>query len=185
MLKLWVGLGNPGARYANTRHNFGFMAIDRLAISLGVGEFGEKFRGHFIYDHARSIILFKPLTYMNLSGIAVREVANFYKVAKIVVFHDELDIPLGKVRCKTGGSDAGHKGLVSISQNMGTHDYQRIRLGISRPLMQDVADYVVSPFLAQEQGVVDVVLNKIVEHTDMLLNDDYNSFAVAVNKVVT
>jgi len=153
---LVVGLGNPGPTYASTRHNIGAMVIDELAIRNG-----DKLSRHkrALAEVAETringiqVILVKPLSYMNESGGPVKALASFYKIpaSRIVVLHDELDIPLAAIRAKLGGGDNGHNGLKSIRSAFGDGDWYRIRLGIGRPPgQQDPADFVLRPFAAQE-----------------------------------
>ena len=133
---LFVGLGNPGEKHKNNRHNVGFMALDCLSAFHKFGRSRTKFLGRTAMGSLdeRKLISFKPQTFMNESGRAVREASNFYKIGpeRIIVFHDELDLPFGQVRVKKGGGHAGHNGLKSIDENIGT-DYFRIRIGISHP----------------------------------------------------
>ena len=133
---LFVGLGNPGNKYANNRHNIGFMAVDQIASDNGFSPWRNKFQAELsdgVLD-GEKVILLKPQTFMNLSGQSVGEAMRFYKLtpSDITVFHDELDIAPGKCRVKMGGGHAGHNGLRSIHQHIGP-DYQRIRLGIGHP----------------------------------------------------
>jgi PTH1 family peptidyl-tRNA hydrolase len=133
---LFVGLGNPGNKYANNRHNIGFVALDQIADDNGFSPWRNKFQAE-VSDgvlNGKKVILLKPQTFMNLSGQSVGEAMRFYKLAPsdITVFHDELDIAPGKCRVKMGGGHAGHNGLRSIHQHIGP-DYQRIRLGIGHP----------------------------------------------------
>src|SRR5919107_1001932 len=137
---LVVGLGNPGREYAGHRHNVGFLVADLLAKRLGT-KFGRARRAHAEVAEGRlgyggpKVILTKPLTYMNLSGGAVSQLANFFKIPvdTIVAVHDELDVPFGQIRAKRGGGEGGHNGLRSMSKSLGTKDYARVRFGIGRP----------------------------------------------------
>lgn len=167
-MKLIAGLGNPGATYAHTRHNVGFMAVDRLAAALGASK--EKKQGKAlicqeVYKGER-IILMKPQTYMNLSGEAVLELLNFYKngMDDLIVVHDDLDIGLGRLRFKSGGGTGGHKGLKSITQMLNTDEYDRLKIGIGRPSppMKTEA-YVLQAFMTEEKLVLDKVLTKTTE----------------------
>lgn len=149
-MRLFVGLGNPGAKYAGNRHNIGFMAVDRIAADHGFAPFRAKFQGLVSEGRlgSRRIVLLKPETFMNLSGQSVRAAADFYKIdpADIIVFHDELDLAPGKCRVKWGGGHAGHNGLRSIHAHLGDA-YGRVRLGIGHPGHKDkVAPYVLSDF---------------------------------------
>ena len=132
-MQLWVGLGNPGAKYAANRHNIGWMALDRIAADHGFGPWRAKFQGSLCEGSlgGQKVILLKPETFMNLSGQSVGEAARFFKLtpAEITVFHDELDLAPGKARVKSGGGHAGHNGLRSIHAHIG-EAYGRVRLGI-------------------------------------------------------
>ena len=165
---LVVGLGNPGAEYAVTRHNIGFMAVDLLAEKLGVRSFSNKFQSEAATaDYAgEKLILLKPQTYMNLSGKAVQAALAFYKLppTQLIVLQDELDLPLGKLRIKKGGGANGHNGIKNIDQMIGP-DYWRIRLGVGHPGMKgDVHDYVLGRFNAEEMTLVAKVNTALVEH---------------------
>jgi PTH1 family peptidyl-tRNA hydrolase len=153
-----VGLGNPGKKYERTRHNAGFMAVAQLAGRLGIEVSQE--RGHSLIGRGRieaaQIVLVKPQTYMNESGKAVSALLKDFYVSPgdLIVIHDDLDLPLGTVRIKTGGGHGGHNGLRSIIESLGTPDFIRVRMGIGRPIQGvDSADYVLSLFLAGEQKV--------------------------------
>ncbi len=135
-MRLFVGLGNPGAKYAHNRHNIGFMVVDEIARRHGFAPWRRRFQGETAegtLDRER-VVLLRPATFMNESGRAVQEAANFFKLAagEIIVFQDELELPAGKVRVKVGGGIAGHNGLRSISSHIG-NDYRRVRLGIGHP----------------------------------------------------
>ncbi len=149
-MKLIVGLGNPGAKYARNRHNIGFMALDRIAADHGFSPWRAKFQGQIADGRIGSekITLLKPETFMNLSGQAVGEAMRYLKLLSedVIVFHDELDLAPGKVRLKTGGGHAGHNGLRSIHGHIGP-DYDRVRLGVGHPGHKDaVAGYVLRDF---------------------------------------
>ncbi len=161
-MHLLVGLGNPGPEYALTRHNIGFMAVDALA---DAARFTAKFHGEIsaraIEDE--KVILLKPMTYMNLSGKSVQAAMAFYKIPpeNVIVLHDELDLPLGKIRIKQGGGANGHNGLKDIDQMVGP-DYWRIRLGIGHPGMKEqVHGHVLSRFSNAEQDEVVKVLTAL------------------------
>jgi len=149
-LKLIVGLGNPGAKYARNRHNIGFMALDEIASAHGFSPWRAKFQGQVSEGRlgTTKAILLKPETFMNLSGQSVGEAARFHKIdpAEVIVFHDELDLAPGKIRVKTGGGHAGHNGLRSIHAHIGA-DYDRVRMGVGHPGHKDaVAGYVLHDF---------------------------------------
>ncbi len=181
---LFVGLGNPGNKYANNRHNIGFMALDQIADDNGFSPWRNKFQAE-VSDgvlNGKKVILLKPQTFMNLSGQSVGEAMRFYKLAPsdITVFHDELDIAPGKCRVKMGGGHAGHNGLRSIHQHIGP-DYQRIRLGIGHPGHKDrVAQYVLGDFAKADQSWIDDMLRGIGKGADKLAADDSAGFMNAV-----
>ncbi|MDD2335973.1 MAG: aminoacyl-tRNA hydrolase [Geobacteraceae bacterium] len=174
-VKLIVGLGNPGSRYQWTRHNAGFMVLDRLSHQAGI-PFVKKgtscFSGEGFW-HGHRLILLKPQTFMNLSGRSVTEVARFYKISceEIIVVHDDLDIPFGRVRLKKGGGHGGHNGLRSIFSDFGSGDFIRLRIGIGRPVRGDVVDYVLHPFSANEMQDLASVLDGAVDTLESLFSD--------------
>lgn len=173
---LFVGLGNPGKAYAGNRHNIGFMAVDAIAREHGISTFRSRFQGQAAEGALAGdrVVLLKPATYMNESGRSVAEAARFYKVAPgdIVVFHDELDLPAGKLRVKTGGGNAGHNGLRSITAHMG-NDYRRVRLGIGHPGDKAlVHNYVLSDFARSEHGWVETLCDAIARNADLLVRGD-------------
>jgi PTH1 family peptidyl-tRNA hydrolase len=183
-MQLWVGLGNPGAKYAANRHNIGWMALDRIAGDHGFGPWRAKFQGSLCEGSlgGQKVLLLKPETFMNLSGQSVGEAARFFKLtpADITVFHDELDLAPGKVRVKTGGGHAGHNGLRSIHQHMG-EDYARVRLGIGHPGHKDrVAAYVLSDFAKAEQDWLDDLLRGLSDGASDLARGDNARFLNAV-----
>ncbi|MGH7281359.1 MAG: aminoacyl-tRNA hydrolase, partial [Polyangiaceae bacterium] len=164
---LVVGLGNPGKKYESNRHNVGFMAATELVRQESLGDFREKFSGLFLRANASfgEVCVLEPQTFMNLSGDSVQPCAAFLKIApqEIVVIHDELDLPFGDVRIKQGGGHAGHNGLRSMIERLGTPDFVRIRIGIGRPppgFRGEVADYVLSNFDAIEKAELTGVLEK-------------------------
>lgn len=173
---LFVGLGNPGKEYSGNRHNIGFMAVDAIAREFNFPPFRKKFLGDASEGQLGSerVMLLKPHTYMNDSGQSVAEAARFHKIAlaDIFAFHDELDLPAGKLRIKTGGGEAGHNGLRSITAHMGK-DYRRIRLGIGHPGDKArVHSYVLSDFPKQEQGWVRELCESIAKNAGMLVARD-------------
>lgn len=184
-MQLWVGLGNPGAKYAANRHNIGFMALDRIAQDHGFGPWKARFQGQVSEGRigADRVILLKPDTFMNLSGQAVRAAADFYKipVEDITVFHDELDLAPGKMRVKHGGGHAGHNGLRSIHQHMG-EAYRRVRLGIGHPGHKDrVAGYVLSDFFKADQDWLDDLLRGLSEGAPALAAGEEQKFLNTVS----
>src|SRR3978361_1024828 len=152
---LFVGLGNPGAKHAHNRHNIGFMAVDEIARRHGFAPWRRRFQGETSEGtlERERVVLLKPATYMNESGRAVQEAANFFKlgVGEIIVFQDELELPPAKVRVKVGGGIAGHNGLRSISSHIG-NDYRRVRLGIGHPGVKElVHSHVLSDFAKSDR----------------------------------
>lgn len=153
---LVVGLGNPGPKYQNHRHNVGFMVVERLAEQHSREPFREKFQGLFAKASIDSedLGLLKPQTYMNLSGQSAQKAMAFFKIelARVIVVHDELDLPFGQVRLKKGGGEGGHNGLRDVSKALGTRDYVRVRVGIGRPPgRMDPADFVLRDFSSVER----------------------------------
>ncbi|HCP15349.1 MAG TPA: aminoacyl-tRNA hydrolase [Peptococcaceae bacterium] len=166
-MKLIAGLGNPGSTYAHTRHNVGFMVIDRLAASLGVAV--EKKQGQALVSQAvykgERLLLVKPQTYMNLSGDSIMELLNFYKngIEELIVIHDDMDIELGRVRFKAGGGTGGHRGLKSIAERLGSNEYDRLKVGIGRPFERIKPEvFVLQSFQTEEKLLLDKVLNLAV-----------------------
>jgi PTH1 family peptidyl-tRNA hydrolase len=169
---LFVGLGNPGQRYAGNRHNIGFMAVEAIARSHNIAPWRRRFQGVAVEGliGADKTLLLLPGTYMNESGRAVSEAVTFYKlsVSDIVVFHDELELPPGKVRVKTGGGNAGHNGLRSISAHVG-NEYRRVRIGIGHPGDKKlVENYVLQDFAKDEWAWVEALCDVIAGNAGML-----------------
>ena len=184
VMKLFVGLGNPGQKYARNRHNIGFMAVERIAEDHGFGPWKSKFQGEISEGRLGSekILLLKPQTFMNRSGQSVGEAMRFYKLEStdVVVFHDELDLAPGKVRVKAGGGHAGHNGLRSIHDHIGAA-YDRVRLGIGHPGRKEmVSAYVLSDFAKSESDWLDDVLRGVSDGAPHLARDDGGKFMNAV-----
>ncbi|WP_395542320.1 aminoacyl-tRNA hydrolase [Neotabrizicola sp. sgz301269] len=184
-MKLWVGLGNPGAKYAGNRHNIGFMALDRIAADHGFGPWKKVHQGQVSEGRlgAEKVVLLKPETFMNLSGQSVRSAVDFWKLtaADVTVFHDELDLAPGKCRVKQGGGHAGHNGLRSIHGHLG-EAYGRVRLGIGHPGHKDaVAAYVLHDFAKADQDWLDDLLRGISDGAVALAEGDGTRFLNAVS----
>ena len=183
-MKLFVGLGNPGAKYAHNRHNIGFMALDRIAEDHQFTPWRSKFQGQ-ICDGTlagHKVLLLKPTTFMNLSGQSVGEAVRFHKVAldQVTVFHDELDLAPGKLRLKQGGGHAGHNGLRSIHAHLGA-DYGRVRLGIGHPGHKDaVAGFVLRDFAKADQNWLAALLTGLSNGAVHLAAGDGAKFMNAV-----
>ena len=183
-MKLLVGLGNPGAKYADTRHNIGWMAVDAIADAHRFGPERAKFRGRLREGRlgGDKVLILKPETFMNLSGQSVGEALRFFKLGPgdVIVFHDELDLAPGKVRVKDGGGHAGHNGLRSLHQHVGP-DYRRVRLGIGHPGDKDrVSAYVLQPFAKADRAWLDPLLDGLADGADRLAGGDAAGFQNAV-----
>src|SRR5213594_4300842 len=171
-MRLFVGLGNPGAKYAQNRHNIGFMAVDEIARRHGFAPWRRRFQGETsegTLDRER-VVLLKPTTFMNESGRAVQEAANFFKLGAddITVFQDEIELPAAKVRVKIGGGIAGHNGLRSISSHIG-NDYRRVRLGVGHPGVKSLVEaYVLSDFGKNERPWVEALCAIIADNAELL-----------------
>ena len=183
-MQIFVGLGNPGGKYARNRHNIGFMALDRIAADHGFGPWKAKFQGQIAEGvlGGDKVLLLKPETFMNLSGQSVGEAMRFFKLspADLTVFHDELDLAPGKVRPKQGGGHAGHNGLRSIHGHVGDA-YARVRLGIGHPGRKElVAAYVLHDFAKADEGWLDDVLRGLSDGAPALAQGDGARFQNAV-----
>ena len=179
-MKLFVGLGNPGQKYARNRHNIGFMALDRISDDHGFGPWKSKFQAEIAEGRlgSKKVLLVKPQTFMNRSGQSVGEAMRFYKLdsTDVTVFHDELDLTPGKCRFKLSGGHAGHNGLKSIHSHIG-ENYKRIRLGIGHPGQKDlVSKYVLENFSKKEQQWLEKLLKKIADEATHLANDASEKF---------
>jgi peptidyl-tRNA hydrolase, PTH1 family len=182
---LLVGLGNPGLRYARQRHNIGFIALDAIAEAHGLGAWRSRFAG--LASEGRigpqKVLLLKPQTYMNRSGYGVVQAAGFYKLepADIVVFHDELDLAPGKVRIKTGGGVAGHNGLRSLAEQLGTPDFRRVRIGIGHPGHKErVLGHVLGDFSAEDRPWLQQLLEALAQAAPLIVAGDDSG---AMNKI--
>ncbi|MCZ2328716.1 aminoacyl-tRNA hydrolase [Bartonella sp. F02] len=181
---LIAGLGNPGLHYQNNRHNIGFMAIDVLHQFFSFPLWSKKFQAETSQSliHGEKVLLIKPQTFMNLSGQAINEALRFYKLDlnNLIVIHDELDLPTGKVRIKTGGGSNGHNGIKSISTHCGDN-YRRIRLGIGRPSSKElVHQHVLGNFTQSDQEWLSPLLSTIAHNIAALIEGDNNHF---MNKI--
>lgn len=183
-MKLFVGLGNPGGKYARNRHNIGFMALDQIASDHGFSPWKSKFQAELSEGNlaGTKVLLLKPQTFMNNSGQSVGEAMRFYKLtpADVVVLHDELDLAPGKCRMKQGGGHAGHNGLRSIHAHIGA-DYARVRLGIGHPGHKDaVAGYVLRDFPKADETWLDDLMRGISDGAAELAKGDGGKFMNAV-----
>lgn len=187
-MKLIVGLGNPGKQYEYTRHNIGFECIDALSKKWDAPLNQMKFNGMYTTIHRPEgkVMLLKPLTYMNLSGESVRPIIEYYdiEIEDLIVIYDDLDLEVGKLRLRQKGSAGGHNGIKSLIQHLGTQEFNRIRVGISRPPAgMKVPDYVLSKFLKEEDSVIQNAIDKTVAAVESSLSkkflDVMNEFNVS------
>ncbi|CAM5340508.1 Peptidyl-tRNA hydrolase [Mycolicibacterium aubagnense] len=177
---LFAGLGNPGAKYANNRHNVGFMAADAIARRHSFSPWSKKFQAEIAEGRigGEKILLIKPLTFMNLSGQAVGEALRFYKLdaTAVTVFYDEIELPAGKIRVKIGGGSAGHNGIRSLDQHIG-NNYRRVRIGVGHPGAKEmVHGHVLGDFSKADQEWLDVLLDSMADSADLIARGDDNSF---------
>ena len=186
---LLVGLGNPGAKYAGNRHNIGFMAVDAIVKRYGLPPWRRRFQGVATEGPigGERVLLLLPGTYMNESGRAVAEAANFYKLdpKDVVVFQDEIELPPAKVRVKTGGGIAGHNGLRSISAHIG-NDYRRVRIGVGHPGVKDLVHaYVLNDFAKDERAWVETLCDVIADNAALLVKGEDATFQNKVHLAMT
>ncbi len=171
-----VGLGNPGREYRDTRHNVGFMAIDRLCTTFGIKLSrlqSKALVGNGVYE-GHKIVLAKPQTFMNLSGQAVSSLMRFYRIpqSQLLVFYDEIDLPVGTIRIRQEGGSAGNRGLTSIIEQLGTQEFPRLRIGVGRPPGQkEAADYVLKGFTKNDMEVISIVLDRAVDAARVFICD--------------
>ena len=170
-MTLIVGLGNPGPTYKNSRHNIGFMVIDKFIYDLNPTKINKSYFNGELYKVSDTLFL-KPHTFMNNSGLSVIQVIKYFDVNRIIVIHDDIELPFGSVRIKHGGSNGGHNGLKSLDAHIGK-DYDRIRLGISKPAnKEDVADFVLSNFSNKERLCLSKIISYASEALGYLLKHD-------------
>ncbi|MBV8511941.1 MAG: aminoacyl-tRNA hydrolase [Xanthobacteraceae bacterium] len=179
-MRLLVGLGNPGARYAGNRHNIGFMVVEAIARRHSIGPWRRRFHGVAAEGPVggERALLLLPGTYMNDSGLAVADAARFYKLdaGNIIVVHDELDLAPGKVRVKVGGGAAGHNGLRSITAHIG-NDYKRVRIGVGHPGDKDlVLNYVLADFAKSERPWVETLCDVIADNAELIVRGADSTF---------
>ena len=184
-MKIIVGLGNPGVHYQWTRHNVGFRVVDQLSEVQRIPICFRRFKAHYGIGriHSQDVVLVKPLTFMNLSGEAVRKIANTFSVEKedLIVVHDDLDLALGRLRVKRKGGDGGHQGVRSIIEAMGGNTFLRLKVGIGRPPRGvDPADYVLSSFVEEDELEIRSTLSKAAETIEVILSEGVDA---AVNQL--
>ena len=183
---LLVGLGNPNPNNSDNRHNVGFSVIDAINQKFKLSKQKPKFKGLLTTGkiHEQKVFAIKPLTFMNSSGICIKELIEYFKinVKDVFVFHDDMDIDIGKVKVKFGGSNAGHNGIDSIDKNIGKN-YSRIRIGIGRPKKNSTGtDHVLDNFSNDEKGNVEIVTKNIIESLSILINKDLDLFSSKINQ---
>lgn len=173
-MKLIVGLGNPGKEYFNTRHNVGFSLIDYIASLRNLSFDKEKFNAKFLeYNYnGEKIIFIKPLSYMNLSGSVVKKFVDFYKISlnDVLIIQDDLDMPFGKVKFVFNSSSGGHNGIKDIEKNLGSKEYIRLKIGISKDKMMDTKDYVLGKFNDKELKILEEIYEKLGNVVDDFCN---------------
>ena len=196
-MKLLVGLGNPGSRYANTRHNIGFMVLDRIAKKVPI----QLIRSDTLVEMYQTtieecrVLLLKPQTFMNRSGLAVQFVMQEYAIApqEIIVIYDDLDLEIGRLRIRKQGGHGGHKGVRSLIEHLDTRNFLRVRMGIGRPdstfetredsSRDQIVDYVLQPFSQEEQPVIDEALKRAGEAITLIVTDNVDSAMNVYNRV--
>ena len=181
---LFSGLGNPGQKFKLNRHNIGFILIDEISNKC---EFKKKFKGLFGENQIGQIksYFLKPMTFMNLSGESLLEIKQFFKLKNenIFIIHDDLDLEIGKVKVKNGGSNAGHNGLESISSKIG-NDYNRLRIGIGHPGQKDLVDkYVLSNFKSDEYDLILKTITSVKDNINVLIDKKFDEFSSKVNNL--
>ena len=182
---LLVGLGNPNPNNSNNRHNVGFLVIDAINVKFKLSKQKPKFKGLLTTGkiNDQKVFAIKPLTFMNNSGVCIKELIEYFKidVKDVFVFHDDMDIDIGKVKAKIGGSNAGHNGIDSIDKNIGKN-YSRIRIGIGRPKKNSTGvDHVLDNFSSDERQNVEKVTSNIIKSLSILINKDLNLFSNKIN----
>ena len=183
---LLVGLGNPNPNNSNNRHNVGFLVIDAINVKYKLSKQKPKFKGLLTTGkiNDQKVFAIKPLTFMNNSGVCIKELIEYFKidVKDVYVFHDDMDIDIGKVKAKIGGSNAGHNGIDSIDKNIGKN-YSRVRIGIGRPKNNSTGvDHVLDNFSGDEKQNVERVTKNIIESLSILINKDLDLFSSKINQ---
>ena len=182
---LFVGLGNPTPNSQNNRHNIGFKIVDAINQEFGLSKQKPKFKGLLTTGNIKEkkIYAIKPLTFMNNSGICIRELLEYFKIdaEDVIVFHDDLDVEFGKIKAKFGGSNAGHNGIASIDKFIG-QDYSRVRIGIGKPKDNiEISDYVLQNFDEDEMLKLEKITNDITDSLSILINKKLDLFSSTIN----
>jgi len=182
---LFVGLGNPDPKHKNNRHNIGFLIIDNLNKTFNLSKQKPKFKGLLTNGeiNKQKLILVKPLTFMNNSGTCIREIQDYYKIISknIFVFHDDLDLEIGKIKAKIGGSSGGHNGIRSIEDAIGSN-FNRIRIGIGHPGEKNLVDnHVLNDFSLDELEIINLSIQKLLDNVQLLIERQLDNFSSKVN----
>lgn len=184
-MKLIVGLGNPGIEYRNTRHNLGFMVINKYVSNHNLGKFQEKFHGQYIKTviNGENVLFVKPLSYMNLSGTVVRKYCDYFKIKidDILIMHDDMDLDCGKIKLKKGGSSGGHNGIKNIIEELKTTDFKRFKIGIGKDKNIDVVDYVLGKLRDDELEKINKVLSISDDIIDGFITSDFDKLMCMYN----
>ncbi len=185
-MKLIVGLGNPGKQYEGTRHNVGFMFIDKLINQYGMSEEKNKFGGIYYQTTISNekIIFLKPQEYINLSGVVVRKFVDYFKIEldDILIINDDLDLDVGKIKLKSSGSSGGHNGLKNIEQMLGTKKYKRLKIGISNDKKMDTKDYVLGKFSENDMSTINEIISIAPQFLDDYLKMSFSDLMTKYNK---
>lgn len=184
-MKLIVGLGNPGKEYENTRHNIGFVTIDKFADKLGVSITKDKFNGLYADTNidGEKVILLKPQSYINLSGEVIRKYLDFFKISidDVLIINDDLDLEVGTYKIKQKGSSGGHNGLKNIELHLGTQEYKRVKIGISNNKLMDTKDYVLGKISKEEKEILDKVEETVLNILDDYFKVDFDTLMAKYN----
>ena len=186
-MHLIAGLGNPGIEYRNTRHNVGFRVVDLWAKSLGVSLDRKRFQGRFARTmfQNKDVILLRPMTFMNRSGSSIRACIDFFDLPAedVLVVHDDVDLPLGRVKIVRGGSAGGHRGVLSAIQHLGTQEFPRVKVGVGRPRhdRESVEDHVLKSFYRDEKKVVEEVLQVATQACELIVEGDVEAAMNHIN----
>ncbi len=183
---LIAGLGNPGTGYRNTRHNIGFKVINLWGKSLGVRFNGRRFQSRNTQTkfQDKEIILLRPLTFMNQSGRSIRACLDFYRLQteNILVIHDDIDIPVGRIKVIRNGGAGGHKGILSLMHYLGTREFPRVKVGVGRPHnLESIEDYVLSPFYRDEKKIIERVIRLAVRACELFVSEGVESAMNHIN----
>lgn len=183
---LIVGLGNPGQKYNDTRHNTGFKVIDLWSRGLGVSLTNQRFqsRNTLTRIQDKKVILFCPLTFMNLSGQSVRACVDYYDLTdtEVLVIHDDIDLPVGRIKVVNNGGAGGHKGVLSIIQHLGSMQFPRIKVGIGRPRFEEsIEDYVLAPFYSDEKEIMERVIRMAVQACELVVSEGVEQAMSQIN----